>query len=174
MNGHGYLVIVERAPHNYSAYSPDLPGCAAVGDTYEGTLRLMREVMEGHLELMREEGCLSRCRLHGRSTSRSKPGGPSFLAHRGERGRGSDTGLRALHALSSNAKFSLRRTPNPSVQSSTPWPLTTSVGSGFDPLAAQEGSFPIQVAGMLLLQAAGRILPSGGAQPLQIPGQVAP
>lgn len=53
---HGYLVIVEQTPHNYSAYSPDLPGCVAAADTYEETLALMREAMEGHLALMREEG----------------------------------------------------------------------------------------------------------------------
>ena len=26
-----FLVVVERANHNFSAYSPDLPGCVATG-----------------------------------------------------------------------------------------------------------------------------------------------
>ena len=26
-----YLVIIEKGEHNYSAYSPDLPGCASTG-----------------------------------------------------------------------------------------------------------------------------------------------
>jgi predicted RNase H-like HicB family nuclease len=56
MNEDGYLVIIERAPHNYAAYSPDLPGCIAAADSYEETLALMREAIKGHLELMREEG----------------------------------------------------------------------------------------------------------------------
>lgn len=56
MNEHGYLVIVEQGPHNYAAYSPDLPGCVAAADTYDATLALMREAIAGHLELMREEG----------------------------------------------------------------------------------------------------------------------
>ncbi len=37
-----YLVIVERAPHNFAAYAPDLPGCVATGSTKEETLTNMR------------------------------------------------------------------------------------------------------------------------------------
>ena len=32
---HKFLVIIERAGNNFSAYSPDLPGCVATGDTRE-------------------------------------------------------------------------------------------------------------------------------------------
>ena len=28
-----FLVIIEKGENNYGAYSPDLPGCVAVGDT---------------------------------------------------------------------------------------------------------------------------------------------
>jgi predicted RNase H-like HicB family nuclease len=28
---HRFLVVIEKAEKNYSAYSPDLPGCAATG-----------------------------------------------------------------------------------------------------------------------------------------------
>ena len=28
-----YAVVIEKAGENYSAYVPDLPGCAATGDT---------------------------------------------------------------------------------------------------------------------------------------------
>ncbi len=56
MNAQRYLVIVERAGGNYSAYSPDLPGCIATGDTVEETVATMREAMSGHLALMREQG----------------------------------------------------------------------------------------------------------------------
>lgn len=49
------LVIVEKEESSYGAYSPDVPGCVAVGDTREEVLRLFREALQGHLELMREE-----------------------------------------------------------------------------------------------------------------------
>jgi predicted RNase H-like HicB family nuclease len=32
---HRFLVIIEQANGNYSAYSPDLPGCIATGATRE-------------------------------------------------------------------------------------------------------------------------------------------
>jgi predicted RNase H-like HicB family nuclease len=51
-----YNVIVEKADGNFSAYSPDLPGCVAVGDTVEETLREMKEAIEFHLEGLREDG----------------------------------------------------------------------------------------------------------------------
>lgn len=51
-----YLVVIEKAENNYSAYSPDLPGCVATGDTKEETLRLMREAIAMHLEALKEEG----------------------------------------------------------------------------------------------------------------------
>ena len=51
-----YLVIIEGAEGSYSAYSPDLPGCVAAGDTREGTLELMREAIALHLEGLREDG----------------------------------------------------------------------------------------------------------------------
>lgn len=52
-----YLVIIEQAQGNYSAYSPDLPGCVATGETRAETLRLMREAITMHLEGLKED-CL--------------------------------------------------------------------------------------------------------------------
>jgi predicted RNase H-like HicB family nuclease len=51
-----YLIVIERAPHNYSAYSPDLPGCAATGRTRKETESRMREAIELHLRGMKEDG----------------------------------------------------------------------------------------------------------------------
>ena len=52
-----YAIIIERADDGgYGAWSPDLPGCVALGDTEEETLAEMREAMRGHLEVMRERG----------------------------------------------------------------------------------------------------------------------
>ena len=30
-----FLIVIEKANNNYSAYSPDLPGCVATGATRE-------------------------------------------------------------------------------------------------------------------------------------------
>ena len=49
------LVIVEKGESSYGAYSPDVPGCVAVGDTREEVLQRFREALQGHLELMRDE-----------------------------------------------------------------------------------------------------------------------
>jgi predicted RNase H-like HicB family nuclease len=51
-----YLVVVEQAEGNYSAYLPDIDGCVATGDTVEETLATMKEALTSHLELMAEEG----------------------------------------------------------------------------------------------------------------------
>lgn len=51
-----YLVVIERGPTSYGAYSPDVPGCYAVGDTLQETMALMQEALEGHIERMRTDG----------------------------------------------------------------------------------------------------------------------
>ncbi len=51
-----YLVIVEKAPGNYSAYVPDLPGCVATGATPEDVQRNIREAVAFHLDGLREDG----------------------------------------------------------------------------------------------------------------------
>lgn len=51
-----YLVVIEKADTNYSAYSPDLPGCVATGDTREETLQRMRDAIAMHLEGLRQDG----------------------------------------------------------------------------------------------------------------------
>jgi predicted RNase H-like HicB family nuclease len=52
---HKFLVVVEKTANNYSAYSPDLPGCVATGDTREAAERNMYEAIEMHLEGLRED-----------------------------------------------------------------------------------------------------------------------
>jgi len=51
-----YLVVIERAPHNYAAYSPDLPGCVTTGATREETLENMRQAIAMHLAGLQEDG----------------------------------------------------------------------------------------------------------------------
>ena len=51
-----YLIVIERGRNNYSAYSPDLPGCVATGKTREEVERNMHEAIQLHLEGLKEEG----------------------------------------------------------------------------------------------------------------------
>ena len=49
------LVIIEKGGHSYGAYSPNVPGCVAVGDTREEVEQLMKEALQEHLQMMRED-----------------------------------------------------------------------------------------------------------------------
>jgi predicted RNase H-like HicB family nuclease len=50
-----YLVVIEKANGNYSAYSPDLPGCVASGSTREEVERNMHDAVQLHLQGLRED-----------------------------------------------------------------------------------------------------------------------
>lgn len=51
-----YLVILEQGPTSFGAYVPDLPGCAAAGQTREEALALIREAIELHVADLRQMG----------------------------------------------------------------------------------------------------------------------
>lgn len=51
-----YSILIEKAENNFSAYSPDLPGVIATGQTQQETLHNMKEAIEFHLEGMRLHG----------------------------------------------------------------------------------------------------------------------
>jgi predicted RNase H-like HicB family nuclease len=52
-----YLVIYEQAEDGgWGAYSPDVPGCVACGDSQAEVEDLMHEALPTHLEAMREAG----------------------------------------------------------------------------------------------------------------------
>lgn len=51
-----FLVVIEKGASNFSAYSPDLPGCIAAGKTVEDTLEAMRSAVDFHLEGILENG----------------------------------------------------------------------------------------------------------------------
>lgn len=53
---HRFLVVIERADGNYSAYSPDLPGCVATGETREEAERNMHEALKMHVQGLLEDG----------------------------------------------------------------------------------------------------------------------
>lgn len=50
-----FLVVIEKANDNYSAYSPDLPGCVATGATREEAERNMHEAIEIHVHGLLED-----------------------------------------------------------------------------------------------------------------------
>jgi predicted RNase H-like HicB family nuclease len=52
-----YLILIEGGPPaNYSAWSPDLPGCVSTGSTVDETEREMRTAIAFHLEGIAEDG----------------------------------------------------------------------------------------------------------------------
>jgi predicted RNase H-like HicB family nuclease len=53
---HRYVVVFEKAAHNWAAFSPDVPGCVATGATKDETARNMRDALEFHIEGLRAEG----------------------------------------------------------------------------------------------------------------------
>ncbi len=52
---HRFLIIIERANNNFSAYSPDLPGCIATGSTREEAEHNMHEAIKIHVQGMIED-----------------------------------------------------------------------------------------------------------------------
>jgi predicted RNase H-like HicB family nuclease len=51
-----YLIVIESPAQVFSAYSPDLPGCAATGATREEVQTEMREAIAFHLEGLEPNG----------------------------------------------------------------------------------------------------------------------
>ena len=56
MSARRYPVVIEQTGTGYSAYSPDVGGCAAVGETEEETRRNFRDALVAHFQAMREVG----------------------------------------------------------------------------------------------------------------------
>jgi predicted RNase H-like HicB family nuclease len=52
---HRFLIVIEKAENNYSAYSPDLPGCIATGSTREETEKNMHAAIKLHIEGLLED-----------------------------------------------------------------------------------------------------------------------
>ena len=51
-----YAVVIEKANGNYSAYVPDLPGCAASGDTVAAVENEIREAIRFHIDGLQADG----------------------------------------------------------------------------------------------------------------------
>jgi predicted RNase H-like HicB family nuclease len=52
---HRFLVVIEKAEGNYSAFSPDLSGCVATGTTREDAGKNMHEAIELHVRGLLED-----------------------------------------------------------------------------------------------------------------------
>ena len=53
---HRFLIVIEKAGGNFSAYSPDLPGCIATGVTREEAEKNMQEAVRLHVAGLAEDG----------------------------------------------------------------------------------------------------------------------
>lgn len=51
-----FLVVIEKSKDGYGAYSPDFPGCVAVGATVEEAENLIYEAVALHVEGLKEDG----------------------------------------------------------------------------------------------------------------------
>jgi predicted RNase H-like HicB family nuclease len=50
-----FLIVIEKANGNFSAYSPDLPGCVATGETQDQVRRHMYEAIDMHVRGLIED-----------------------------------------------------------------------------------------------------------------------
>lgn len=50
-----FLIVIERANGNYSAYSPDLPGCVATGRTRQAVEQNMHKAVQMHIQGLLED-----------------------------------------------------------------------------------------------------------------------
>jgi len=51
-----YLIVIEPTPTGYSAYSPDVPGCVATGESRADVERDMADAISFHLDGLKAEG----------------------------------------------------------------------------------------------------------------------
>ena len=52
---HRFLIVIEKAGENYSAYSPDIPGCVATGQTRDEAEQNMYEAVQLHVKGLQED-----------------------------------------------------------------------------------------------------------------------
>ena len=51
-----YTIVYEKAPGNYAAFSPDIPGCISTAKNPEEMRKMIREAIEFHFEEMELDG----------------------------------------------------------------------------------------------------------------------
>jgi predicted RNase H-like HicB family nuclease len=79
-----FLIVIEKANGNFSAYSPDLPGCVATGKTCKQVARNMYEAIEMHVQGLMEDKLPIQvslvCRVRSRSCDKASPPARSEVA----------------------------------------------------------------------------------------------
>ena len=73
---HRFLVVIEKADGNYSAYSPDLPACIATGETPQQAEQNMYEAVRMHVE-----GLLEACPEQSRRDDLPVPESQAFAEY---------------------------------------------------------------------------------------------
>ena len=48
-------IVIEQTKNNFSAYSPEYPGCIATGGTKDGVIKNFKEALELHLKGLQED-----------------------------------------------------------------------------------------------------------------------
>jgi len=77
---HRFLVVIEEADGNYSAYCPDLPGCIATGDTAkQSRWSVIQDVL----------GCVDESPRASKRTYHRKTVSPSLIVSRTSRSQSS-------------------------------------------------------------------------------------
>ncbi len=51
-----YTIVIEKAPANYAAFVPDLPGCVATAPTRQEAIVEIRQAIAFHIQSLREHG----------------------------------------------------------------------------------------------------------------------
>jgi predicted RNase H-like HicB family nuclease len=51
-----YVILIEKGPHNLSAFVPSLPGCVATGKTRQQVIDNMYEAIQFHMDGMAADG----------------------------------------------------------------------------------------------------------------------
>ena len=51
-----YIAVLEKGKSSYGAFVPDLPGCIAVAEDRQQTLRLLEEAVAFHVEGLQAQG----------------------------------------------------------------------------------------------------------------------
>jgi predicted RNase H-like HicB family nuclease len=67
-----YAVVIEKTARNYSAFVPDLPGCAATGDSIAEVESEISAAIRFHLDGLREDGLTipaGSCHVHDVDTA---------------------------------------------------------------------------------------------------------
>lgn len=72
MSEQNYHIVYEQGPTSWGAYVEDLPGCFAVGDTYDECARLIGEAIPLHLDALRRQEDALRSQGRSGDTDRSQ------------------------------------------------------------------------------------------------------